>query len=162
MRYHLAMSESLQSRAFRWALNLWPCYRGTGGRVTYMAGDRREVRIRLPLNLQTRNYVGTIFGGSLYASVDPFYMLMLMHNLGPEYVVWDKAASIRFKKPGRSTLNAVCRLDEAELETIRTILTQQPKVDRTYTIELTDDSGVVHAIVEKVVHVAPKRAASTA
>lgn len=150
------MSESLRTRAFRWAFNFWPCYRGTGARVTYIAADWRETRIRLPLSFRTRNYVGTIFGGSLYAAVDPFYMLMLIRNLGPDYVVWDKAASIRFKRPGRATLTATFRLDEAELQEVRGLLHDLPKVDRIYTIELVDKAGLVHAVVEKVVHISKK------
>lgn len=150
------MRESLKTRAFRWAFNFWPCYRGTGARVTHIAADWRETRIRLPLSLRTRNYVGTIFGGSLYAAVDPFYMLMLIHNLGRDYIVWDKAASIRFRRPGRSTLTATFRLEEAELQEIRDLLQDLPKVDRTYTVELVDKDGVVHAVVEKVIHIARK------
>jgi acyl-coenzyme A thioesterase PaaI-like protein len=150
------VAESLRTRAFRLAFNFWPCYRGTGARVTYLAADWREARVRLPLSLRTRNYVGTIFGGSLYAAVDPFYMLMLIHCLGPDYVVWDKAASIRFRRPGRTTLTATFRLDEAELQEIRDLLKDLPKVDRTYAIELVDKEGVVHAAVEKTIHIARK------
>ena len=146
------MSESLRTRLMRWGFNLWPCYRGTGGRVTFIASDWREVRVRLPLSWRTRNYVGTIFGGSLYAAVDPFYMIMLMQNLGPEVVVWDKAASIRFRKPGRTPLRATFRLDEAELMELRRLLLDQPKVDRTYQVQLVDAEGVIHAEVEKVIH----------
>ena len=90
----------------RWrphAFNLFPAFRGTGGRVRFVSSDFREVSVELPLNWRTRNYVGTIFGGSLYACVDPFYMIMLIQTLGPEYVVWDKSASIRFRKPGRGS-----------------------------------------------------------
>lgn len=141
----------------RWGFNLWPCYRGTGARVTHIAGDWREVRVRLPLSWRTRNYVGTIFGGSLYAAVDPFYMIMLMKNLGPDYVVWDKAASIRFKRPGRSALTATFRLDEAELVEIRRLLQESPKVDRSYTVHLADQMGVVHAEVEKVIHISVRK-----
>ena len=141
----------------RWGFNLWPCYRGTGGRVTFIASDWREVRVRLPLSWRTRNYVGTIFGGSLYAAVDPFYMIMLMENLGPEVVVWDKAASIRFRRPGRSPLSATFRLDEAELAEVRQLLLDQPKVDRTYLIQLLDAEGVVHAEVEKVIHLSRRK-----
>ena len=97
------MPESRQTRWLRWKLNFFPAYRGVGARVDYIAGDFREVRIHLPLNWRTRNYVGTIFGGSLYASCDPIYMIMLIQILGRDYVVWDKAASIRFRKPGRAT-----------------------------------------------------------
>jgi acyl-coenzyme A thioesterase PaaI-like protein len=147
------MRESLQSRCFRWLFNWWPCYRGTGGRVTFIAHDWRTLRVKLPLNLRTRNYVGTIFGGSLYAAVDPFCMLMLIKNLGPDYVVWDKAASIRFRKPGRSTLTAEFKLDGEEVEAIREALESVPKVDRVYTITLVDAQGEAHAVIEKVVHV---------
>jgi len=147
------LRESLRTRLFRWAFNVWPCFRGTGARVAFIASDWSEVRVRLPLSWRTRNYVGTIFGGSLYAGVDPFYMLMLIHRLGPDYVVWDKAASIRFRKPGRSTLFATFRVDEAELAEIRHLLQEQPKVDRTYPVELRDAQGVVHAEVQKVIHI---------
>lgn len=148
------MPESLRTRLMRWGFNWWPCYRGTGARVTFIASDWREVRVRLPLSWRTRNVVGTIFGGSLYASVDPFYMIMLMKNLGPGFVVWDKAAAVRFRRPGRGTLTATFRLDPAELTEIQDLLNVRPKVDRTYTVELSDRAGTVHAVVEKVVHIA--------
>ena len=147
------MRESLHTRLFRWAFNLWPCFRGTGARVVFIASDWSEIRVRLPLSWRTRNYVGTIFGGSLYAGVDPFYMLMLIHRLGPDYVVWDKAAAIRFRKPGRSTLRATFRVDETELAEIRRLLQEQPKVDRSYHVELVDAEGVLHAEVDKVIHI---------
>jgi hypothetical protein len=150
------MPESPRTRLFRWAFNLWPCYWGTGARVTFIASDWREVRVRLPLSWRTRNYVGTIFGGSLYAAVDPFYMIMLMKTLGPGFVVWDKAASVRFRKPGRGALTAIFRLDEPELDEIRRLLREQPKVDRTYRLELVDTAGVVHAEVDKVIHISTR------
>lgn len=148
-----SVTESLRTRLFRWAFNLWPCFRGTGARVAFIASDWSEVRVRLPLSWRTRNYVGTIFGGSLYAGVDPFYMLMLIHRLGPSYVVWDKAASIRFRKPGRSALSATFQVDEAEVAEIRRLLLEQPKVDRTYAVELVDRQGVIHAEIQKVIHI---------
>jgi hypothetical protein len=151
------LSESLRTRLFRWGFNLWPCFRGTGARVAFIASDWSEVRVRLPLSWRTRNYVGTIFGGSLYAALDPFYMLMLMHRLGPAYVVWDKAASVRFRRPGRSTLHARFRLEEVEVLEIRRLLEEQPKVDRTYTVQLVDSAGVVHAEVEKVLHISLRK-----
>jgi hypothetical protein len=103
--------------------------------------------------------VGTIFGGSMYGAVDPFYMIMLMKNLGPGYAVWDKAASIRFRKPGRSTLHARFLLDEAELSAIREALAAARSVDRVYTVELVDAAGVVHAAVEKTLYVRQSEAA---
>jgi hypothetical protein len=150
------MSESIRTRLQRWAFNWFPAYRGTGGRITYIARDWREIRVRLPLSLRTRNYVGTIFGGSMYGAVDPIYMVMLIRALGPGYVVWDKAASIRFRRPGRTTLHARFVLDDAELDAIRDALRTAPAVDRVYTVDLVDTDGVVHATVEKTIHVRRK------
>jgi hypothetical protein len=154
------VAESWRTRLTRWGFNWVPAYRGTGAWVTYIASDWREVRIKLPRNIQTYNYVGTIFGGSMYASVDPFSMIMLIRNLGKAYVVWDKAATIRFRKPGRSTLYARFTLDEPELQAIRDALKESRSVDRVFRVDLTDAQGVVHAEVEKVVYI--RRAAADA
>lgn len=145
-------SESWRSWRYRWLINLWPCYLGTGARLTFLAADWREVRVKVPLTWRTRNAYGTHFGGSLYAAVDPLYVLMFRKVLGQEVQVWDKAATIRFRKPGRSTLTATLRVEAAEEEAIRSALREAPKVDRTYTVELRDASGQVHAVIEKVVH----------
>ncbi len=151
------MPESFRTRLTRLAYTyLFPAYRGTGGRITYVADDWREVRVAIPLSRRTRNYVGTIFGGSMYGAVDPIYMVMLIKALGPEYVVWDKAATIRFRKPGRSRLHATFVIDDAELHAIRAALETERSVDRTYRIDLVDSAGVVHAEVEKIIHIRRK------
>lgn len=147
------MAESMRTRVTRWGFNLFPAYRGTGGRITHISRDWREIRLRLPLNWRTRNYVGTIFGGSMYGAVDPIYMIMLIRTLGPGYVVWDKAASIRFRRPGRTTLHARFVIDDAELDAIRAALTESATTDRVYHVDLVDAEGVVHASVEKTVHI---------
>ena len=137
----------------RWGFNLFPAYRGTGARITYISDDFREVRVRLPLSWRTRNYVGTIFGGSLYGAVDPIYMIMLIRILGPGYTVWDKAATIRFRRPGRSTLYARFVLEEEEVRTIRELAERSPSIDRVYNVDLADAGGLVHASVEKTVYI---------
>jgi len=151
------MPESWHTRWLRWRFNLFfPAWRGTGATITYVADDFREVRVKLPLSWRTRNYVGTIFGGSLYASVDPMYMIMLIKLLGRDYVVWDKSATIRFRKPGRSTLYATFKIDDAELDAIRAATADGQPVDRVYNIDLVDADGVVHASVEKVIYIRDK------
>src|SRR5262245_8265953 len=132
------MAESWRSRIYRCGFNHFPAYWGTGARITYIAGDWREVRVELPLTLRTSNYVGTLFGGSIYGAVDPIYMIMLIRCLGPDYLVWDKAATIRFKKPGRSTLFGRFVLDDAELVAIRHDAENVRSLDRVYSIELKD------------------------
>ena len=140
----------------RWGFNIFPAYRGTGGRVTHIADDWHEVRVKLPLNWRTRNYVGTIFGGSIYGAVDPIYMLMLINILGRDYIVWDKAAAIRFKRPGKETLRATFVLTDEEIAAIKDELRGTKSLDRVYTVELLNDAGKVHAIVEKTLYIARK------
>ncbi|HSE62672.1 MAG TPA: DUF4442 domain-containing protein [Thermoanaerobaculia bacterium] len=153
------MPESRASRRMRWGFNLFPAFRGTGARVTYMSGDWREVHVKLPLSWRTRNYVGTIFGGSLYGAVDPHYMIMLIKILGPDYVVWDRAATIRFRKPGRGTLYARFVIPEEEIALIRRSLETQHSIDRVYSVALVDADGVVHAEVDKTIYIRKKEAA---
>jgi acyl-coenzyme A thioesterase PaaI-like protein len=146
------MAESFATRRMRWGFNFFPAYRGTGARITYIAADFREVRLKLPLSWRTRNYVGTIYGGSLYGAVDPIYMIMLIKTLGPGYAVWDKSATIHFKKPGRETLFARFVLADEEIATIRR-LTETAPTNRVYTVELANAAGLVHATVEKTVYI---------
>jgi acyl-coenzyme A thioesterase PaaI-like protein len=150
------MPESGRTRRFRWFFNLFPAYRRTGGRVTYIAADWSEVRVKLPLNWTTRNYVGTIFGGSIYGAVDPVLMLMLIKRLGPDYTVWDKAASIRFRRPGRGTLRATFHISDDEIAAIRAALESERSVDRVYTVDLIGEDGTVCATVEKTEYVRRK------
>jgi acyl-coenzyme A thioesterase PaaI-like protein len=147
------MPESWATRRARWKFNWFPAYRGTGARVEYIAADWLEVRVRLPLSWRTRNYVGTIFGGSLYGAVDPMYMLMLIHALGPEYIVWDKAAAIRFLRPGRTTLHATFLIPQETLETIRREARDRGKLDYDFEVSLVDSAGVPHASCTKTIYI---------
>ncbi len=150
------MPESWKSRRTRWFFNLYPPFWGSGVRVTHIAEDWSEVRVEARLNWRSRNYVGTIFGGSLYTAADPFYMVMLVNRLGRDYLVWDKSATIRFQKPGRTTLYARFVVDDEELTAIREAMVDQRSIDRHYTVELKDAKGVVHATVEKTIYIRRK------
>ncbi len=136
---------------------MFPAYRGTGGRVTYISEDWLDVSIKIPLSWRTRNYVGTIYGGSIYGAVDPINMLMLMRVLGPDYVIWDKAAAIRFKKPGKSTLYADFALSTAEIDEIKRLAATERSIDRVYNLELKDKNSVVHAFIEKTIYISKRK-----
>jgi acyl-coenzyme A thioesterase PaaI-like protein len=152
------MPESLATKIDRWKFNLFPAYRGSGARVLFISADYREIRVKIPLNWRTRNYVGTIYGGSMYAGIDPIYMLMLIKNLGANYIVWDKAATIRFKRPGKETMFADFCLTQGELDEIKAILETKKSVDRIYNVELKDKNGKIHCIIEKTLYIAGKQA----
>ena len=150
------MPESLKTRLLRLQFNCIPCFFLTGARLTYLDDNLREIHLELPLSWMTRNYIGTIFGGSMSAATDPIYAIMLIKSLGPDYIVIDKAASIRFKRLGKETLHVKCVLSQEELDQIKTLLETQPKIDRTYTIDLTTRSGEVCASVERTVNIRRK------
>jgi hypothetical protein len=147
------MAESLRTRFSRFVFNHYPSYWGSGGRLTYIDDSWQEIRLKLPLKWRTRNYMGTIFGGSIYGAVDPIYAMMLIKALGEEYVVWDKNATVTFKRPADRTLYATFEIPDQELADIRESLETEESLDREYTIDLIDDEGAVYATVEKTVHV---------
>ncbi len=148
--------ESRRTRIFRLGMNLYPMFFGTGGKVTFIAADWQEVHVRLGLSLWTRNYVKTIFGGSLFAASDPFYMLMLLHVLGKSFVVWDKSAVIRFRRPGTQTLYARFVLDENLVADIRRRVAEGGETDQTFVIQWVDREGHVYAEIERNCYVAGK------
>ena len=145
-----------RARMVRLGFNLHPAFRGTGGRVEHVAHDLSHIRIRLPLTWRTKNIVGSLYGGSLFAVTDGVHPMMLMAALGDGVIVWDKAASIRYKKPGYNTLYADFSLDPDEVADIRKSLQQSPELDRTYLVELKDEHGTVHTVVERTVYIADK------
>ncbi len=147
------MNRKLQKLMLRW-INVWPPLLGAGIRVSWRSN--RAVDVEMKLRSWNRNYVGTHYGGSLYSMTDPFYMLMLMENLGRDYIVWDKAASIRFRKPGKGKVKAEFRLNDAQLDDIRDKLTSLEKYEPTFLVEVKDESGEVVAEVQKVLHVRRK------
>lgn len=136
--------------------NWFPAWRATGGRVVHVAPDLKRIRIALPLHRGTRNAVGTLFGGALFAATDGLHPALLALQLGREVIVWDKAGAIRYRKPGRTTLYADFAVDDAEITEIRRLLVEQGECERTYTVELKDRLGEVHTIVERTVYVAEK------
>lgn len=144
------------SHALRRGVNLWPPFLGAGIRVKGIAPDMKAIEVEMKLRWWNANYVGTHFGGSLFAMTDAFYMLMLMANLGGDYIVWDKGASIRYRKPGRGTVRAEFRLTDAQLDDIREKLKQLPKYEPVFKVEVRDVQGTVIAEVEKLLHVRKK------
>jgi len=145
-----------RSRKLRRFIRLYPPYLGAGVCVTHIAADFRRVEVEMPLRFYNRNYVGTHFGGSLYSMVDPFYMLMLINILGPDYIVWDKAANIRFKRPGKGVMKAVFELTEEKIAEIRAAADTQPKVEPLFQVLIKDEEGKVVAEVDKLLYVKKK------
>ncbi|WP_296284919.1 PaaI family thioesterase [uncultured Acinetobacter sp.] len=150
--------KKLQTIPFvsKFILNHYSPYKGAGIEVEKIDLKNYHIRVKMPLTYKNQNIVGVHFGGSLYSMVDPFYMLILMHHLGPKYVVWDKAATINFLSPGRSTVYADIRLDFAEIEKIKEATEDYQPVYRNYTLNIFDDSGLRIAEVQKTLYIRRK------
>jgi len=134
-------------------MHLWPPFLGAGIRLRHMSEDFREAEAELKLGRLNRNAVGTQFGGSLFAMTDPFYAIMLMRNLGPEYLVWDKSASIEYVAPGRGTVRARFALTEARLADIRALAAGGETALPEFKTEIVDAQGEVVARVRRTVYV---------
>jgi acyl-coenzyme A thioesterase PaaI-like protein len=143
-------------RTMRWLFGLWPPFRGMGIRVREIAPDFRRVVVELRPRLLNRNWVGSHFGGSMFAMADPFYMIMMMQLLGRDYVVWDKAASIRFLKPGRGTLLARFEVTRAMVEEVVARTAGGGKFEPTYSVDVVNAEGETVARVEKTLHIRKK------
>jgi acyl-coenzyme A thioesterase PaaI-like protein len=124
--------------------------------LTFLSEDWQEAHLRLGLSLRTRNYVGTIFGGAMFAATDPLYMVMLIKILGPDYVVWDKAGKVRFIRPGKERLRARFELSPTDIAAIRDDVTEKGAIDRIYTITWLDHADRPVARIEKTVYIADK------
>jgi acyl-coenzyme A thioesterase PaaI-like protein len=142
-------------------LSLYPPYLGAGIRVR-AAADLRTFEVRMKLSRFNRNYVGTQFGGSLYSMCDPFFMLILAEALGRGYIVWDKAATIRFRRPGRGTVRATFHIPPERIAEIRAAADAQGKIEPTFEVAVLDDAGEIVAEVEKLLYVRRKDAAAPA
>ena len=147
----------VSARTLRHALNLWPPFLFAGIRVTDIGDDFRHARVELRMRPWNRNYVGTHFGGSLFAMTDPFWMLLVMNAIGDDHIVWDRAAAIEFEKPGRGTVVAEFAIDDAVLDELRAATAGGDKVLRWFDTTIRDGDHEVVARVRKQLYLRRKR-----
>lgn len=139
------------------AINVWPPFLGAGIRLTKLDPDFKFIRVEMPLTKLNTNYVGVHFGGSLYSMTDPWYMLMLIEILGRDYVVWDKAANIRFRKPGKGRVWAEFAISDELVESIKADVALHGKTERVLPVEIKNSDGVTIAEVSKTVWVSRRK-----
>ena len=149
----------MRRKALLRLLRFYPPLFGAGIRITHRSPDMRSIDVEMKLHWWNANYVGTHYGGSLYSMTDPFYMLMLLENLGSRYIVWDKAATIRFRKPGRGRVRAQFRLTQEQLDALRAQLETQDRIEPTFSVDVIDEQGEVVASVEKRIYIRKKERA---
>ena len=143
-------------RGLRFLLNIYPPYLGAGVQVRHIAPDFRRVEVEMAFRWYNRNYVGTHFGGSLYSMTDPFYMLMLINILGSGYIVWDQAAEITFRRPGRGKMTALFTLSKEQIEDIRRQTAEGQTYRPRFSVQVRDQQGETVAEVVKVLYIRRK------
>ncbi len=143
----------MKAKLFRWMVNAWPPLFFAGIKVTYLAADYREAHVTLKLRWYNRNYVGVQYGGSLMSMTDPWYMLLLMHNLGKDYFVWDKHAEIDYIAPGKTHVHAQFKLTEETLSDIREKTARGEKYIPEFSVDILDDHNKLVARVKRRVYI---------
>ncbi|MBK7663164.1 MAG: DUF4442 domain-containing protein [Candidatus Methylophosphatis roskildensis] len=147
---------SLSASAIRLGMNLWPPFVGAGIHVESIAEDFRAARVRLKLRWYNRNFFGTHFGGSLFAMTDPFFAILVMHNLERDYLVWDKSSGIHFKAPGRSTVWANFSITQAQIDDIQAHTASGEKYEPGFSVDVVDHGGTVVATIDKQLYIRRK------
>ena len=146
-----------QSTLFKVGFNLSPMYRRSTARIEYVADDLKKIRVKIPLSYKNRNYVGSIFGGSLFSAVDPIPMIQLMYLLEEKYIVWDKSAQIRFKRPARENVYATFEFTNEEIQDIIQKVQTNKEVEHPKITYITNKSGeIVYCQVTKMIYIADK------
>ncbi len=143
-------------KLFRFVMNSWPPYLGAGVGIEEISEDWKLIRVGMKLRWYNKNYVRSHFGGSLFSMVDPFFMLMLMANLGKDYVVWDSSSKIKFIQPGRGKVTANFQLDEERLLGLRAKGASGEKMLEKFRVDIVNEQGSPVARVYKTLYVRKK------
>lgn len=142
---------------FKYGFNWSPMYRRSTGRVHTVSEDLSLITIKIPLSWKNRNYVGSIFGGSMFSAVDPIPMVQLINLLDDHYVVWDKGATIKFKRPAKETLYGEFRFSQEELSTIKSRIESENEIEIVKSTVLTNKERTKEfCVVDKTLYIADK------
>lgn len=152
----MSLKDKMGPNAFRFFLNLWPPFLGANVKVKEISKDFNEIKVQMKLRKWNSNYVGTHFGGSIFSMTDPFFAMILLQNLGKDYIVWDKSSEIKFKKPGKGTISAHFNISAEKIREIRDLADKNDKVEPTFIVEVKDEKGDVVAEVSKTLYVRRK------
>ncbi|MFZ8912726.1 MAG: DUF4442 domain-containing protein [Burkholderiaceae bacterium] len=151
------LSPRWRARLLHWGFNVFPAFRGTGGRLISVSPDFLTITARLRYNWRTKNIMGSVYGGSLFAVTDGPHPIMLMAALGPESVVLDKAASIRYRKPAYEDLTVQFHFSPEEILEIEHRLQRENEFEYQVSMDLTGMDGSVFATVDRTLYVTTRR-----
>ena len=145
------------STIFKYGFNYSPMYKRSTGRITFVSDDLLQAKVKIPITYKNKNYVGSIFGGSLFSATDPVFMIQLIHILGDEYVVWDKEATIKFKRPAKEDAYVDFIFTHEEIEKIKERVVEEKEINIVKEIQIINkEASTVFAEVSKTIYIANK------
>jgi len=151
------MKRKLNATWLKRLFNIWPPYLGAGLKVLEITEQWDFARVKLRKGRLNSNYFGTAYGGSLYSMTDPFYALLLVNQLGRDYIVWDKGATIKYVRPGTTDVYCEFKLSPEKVLEIKQLTDQQEKYEPEFEVEIFDANQQLVAKVTKILHVRRKR-----
>jgi hypothetical protein len=144
-------------KLFKYGFNLSPMYRRSTGKIVEVSKDLSFIKIRLSISYKNKNYVNSIFGGSMFSAVDPIPMVQLINLLDRKFVVWDKSAQINFKRPAKEDLFAEFSFTPKEVDQIKADVADKNEIELVKTTLLKNKEGSkVFCEVHKTIYVADK------
>jgi acyl-coenzyme A thioesterase PaaI-like protein len=152
----MSFRDKMKPETFRKFINLWPPFIGAGIRVAKIGKDFNDITVQMKLHKWNKNYVGTHYGGSIFSMTDPFFALIVIKNLGKDYIVWDKASEIKFKKPGKGVISATFNISAEKLKELKELADKNDKVEPTFIVQVKDEKGDVVAEVSKTLYIRRK------
>lgn len=154
--FRTSRTSNFKTNFQRIVFNFIPAYWCSGGKIRFISSDWQEVHISLKRKLRTGNLVGSVFGGSIYSATDPIYMTQLLFILGKEYVVWDKSAEIKFKKPIYKKVHIRFEITDKQIAEIKEIVARDGRCNYTFTTHFENQKGEVFAEVTKQLFISTK------
>lgn len=144
------------AQIYKYGFNWSPMYRRSSGKLIKVSDDLMHIKIKIPLSYKNKNFVGSIFGGSLFSSTDPIYMIQLIKILGENYVVWDKNATIKYKRPARETVFCDFVFTSDEIKSIKNDVLKKREIDLVKTSNIVSKNNIIIAELTKTIYVADK------
>lgn len=144
------------AQIYKHGFNWSPMYRRSTGKIILVSDDLLHIKVKIPFSIKNRNYVGSIFGGSLFSATDPIYMIQLMNILKDDYIVWDKDATIKYKRPTKENVYAEFSFSHEEINEIKSKVSDNGEFDLVKTLNIVNKEHVVFAEISKTIYIANK------
>ena len=139
----------LSANSLKWLLRIYPPFFFQRIWIKKIHADFKQADIRISKSFLNMNGNKSIFGGTIFSSIDPIHTLLLDQILKqkgiPKTVAWLKSANISYLKPAKKHLSFSVRLHDEDINAALTEVKLQGKVVKTFVIDIVDVDGLLCA-----------------